>query len=224
MKNAVVLILLIITTANARAQPKVSFATDVSVMANFSPKQQFFAIGQTIQFNFHFTPKTSFYSWFIYYSPGKFENDCKAIAKSPSITPPEINYEVKGTWNMREFSLGWKPYLKGRFDAEYDWNLYGLVGLGFMYIRAENSLKQPVDTSLYTIAATPEIGKGTINRLTVDLGLGVEIPLGGDFFAYGDLRTALPASSYASPYLHSTKNVPMSVMLNVGLRILFANY
>src|SRR5688572_20810320 len=110
MKMVLIWMLLVVGTIRLNAQAKVSFATDLSLMGNFSPKQEFFTIGQTIQFNVHVTPKISFYSWFLYHGPGRFENDYKAIAKSPSTTPAEINYKVKGVWRMREFSLGLKPY------------------------------------------------------------------------------------------------------------------
>lgn len=206
------------------AQPKLSFATDVSVLRNFSPDQQYFAFGQTVQFDIHINPKTAFYSWFIYHSPGRFENDFKAVAKSPLTTPAEITYTVKGIWRMREFSMGAKYFFKGSYDNEYDWNLYGIAGLGFMFIRAKNVFKSEIDTSLYKLPSRPVEGNGTINRLTVDLGIGGEIPIGGDFYVYGDVRTYLPASSYASSYLHSTRNVPLAVSANIGLRILFANY
>jgi hypothetical protein len=223
LKKLLLLYFLIQSFVYAGAQPKVSFATDVSVLANFSPGQKFFALGQTVQFNIHLTPRASFYTWFIYHSPGKFENEFTATAKSPTTIPSQVNYEVKGTWRLREFSMGLKYFFKGSYNAEYGWNLYGIGGLGFMFTRAENSIKS-LDTALYVPAPTPKIGSGTINRLTVDLGIGGEIPLGGDFYIYGDLRTYLPASSYPSSFLHSNKNVPLPILANLGLRILFFNY
>ena len=192
-------------------------------MGNFSRNQNFFAVGQTIQFNVHFSAKETFYTWFLYHSPGRFENSFIANAKSPTTNPSQISYLVKGTWDMKEFSLGWKHYFKESFDANFDWNLYGIAGLGIMFTDAENTLDRPFDTTLYAPAPTPVIGSGTITRLTVDLGLGGEIPLGGEFYVYGDARTYLPASSYPSPYLHDTKNVPLPIMINFGVRILFGS-
>jgi hypothetical protein len=223
LKKFVVFAFFIACLVQAGAQAKMSFGTDVSVLRNFSPDQQFFALGQTVQANIHLNSKTSLYSWFIYHSPGRFENNFKAVAKSSTTTPSQIDYKVKGTWNMREFSMGVKYFFKGAYDAEYGWNLYGIGGLGFMFVRAKNAFKPEIDTALYNLPSRPVSGGGTFNRLTVDLGLGGEIPLGGDFYIYGDARTFLPASSYPSRYLHANKNVPLSAMVNIGVRILF-NY
>ena len=80
---------------------------------------------------------------------------------------------------------------------------------------------QVIDTSLYTVPTTE--GSGKFYRLTLDLGGGVEVPVGGSFFMYGDLRTWIPTSDYPSPYLHSNKNVPLPFLLTAGVRILFGH-
>lgn len=126
---------------------------------------------------------------------------------------------------MKQVSIGLKHYFKGSYDAEKDWNLYGLAGFGLLFNGVENTLLTSVDTSLYALAPTPVEGNGNFRRLTLDLGMGAELPLGGDFFVFGDVRTVLPTSFYPSPYLHRLSDVPMPVLVNLGVRILFSiNY
>jgi hypothetical protein len=203
------------------AQVKFSLATDVSLLRNFSPKQKFWAFGQSVQTNFHFNKKETAYAWLVYHNAGKFKNDFSANAKSLSTTPSSINYKVQGKWRFREFSLGWKHYFKGSFDAETGWSFYSIAGFGLLFAEVENTTKQNIDTVLYDITTTPKIGIAQFKRLTIDLGIGGEIPLGGNFFIYGDVRTYIPGSDYPSPYLHSNKNVPLPLTANLGLRILF---
>jgi hypothetical protein len=64
-------------------------------------------------------------------------------------------------------------------------------------------------------------GTDKIYRLSLDLGLGLEYPISGSFYLYGDLRTWLPTSDYPSPYLHNNKNVPLPAIVSLGLRIPF---
>ncbi len=207
----------------AGAQVRFSFATDVSVVRNFSPHQRFWAIGQTIQGQFHFNERESFYTWLMYYSPGRFSNEFIAEARNAGTTPSKIAYTMKGLWNMKEFSMGIKHYFKGGYNIETGWHLYGQAGFGLMFTGIQNSLRNAVDTSLYQLAEVPREGSDEFKRLTIDLGMGVEVPLGGDFFVYTDARTYIPSSSYPSTYLHNTKNVPLPLMINLGVRILFGN-
>ena len=88
-----------------------------------------------------------------------------------------------------------------------------------MFTKVENTFSTPVDTSLYN--APTLAGSSEIYRLTIDFGTGVEFPIGGNFFLYGDLRTWIPTSDYPSPYLHNNKNVPLPFMISGGMRILF---
>jgi hypothetical protein len=205
----------------SKAQLKFSFATDVSGVRNFSPHQQFWALGQTVRPEIHITDRESFYTWISYHSPGRFKNDFTAIAKSSSTSPQSLKFTVNGLWRMREFSLGWKHYFKGSYNADKQWNVYGIAGLGLMLTRIKNTFSQVIDTSIYHLPPNPVAGSGEFRRLTVDLGIGGEMSLGGDFYVYGDLRTYLPASSYRSPYLHYYKNVPVPLMANLGVRVLF---
>jgi hypothetical protein len=202
-----------------KAQIRFSVAPDLSLMRNFSPKQKFWALGQTLQFDFHFTKKETGYAWISYYTPGKFKNNFLASAKSAGTTPAVILFKASAKWRNNEVSLGWKHYFKGSFDAETGWSLYSTAGFGLMFTKVENVFTPAIDTSRYNTATLP--GNSSFYRLTLDLGSGVEVPIGADFFLYSDIRTWIPTSHYPSPYLHSNKNVPLPFMLSGGIRILF---
>jgi len=218
LRKFIVLLLLFIHICG-RAQIRLSVAADVSLMRNFSPKQKFWALGETVQFNFHFSAKESGYAWITYYTPGKFRNNFIAAAKSSTTFPSTIPFKASAKWRSNEISLGWKHYFKGSFDAESDYHLYSIAGFGLMFTKVENNFAPDIDTSQYT---TPTLaGNSEFYRLTIDLGGGVEFPIGGNFFIYGDARTWIPTSDYPSPYLHSNKNVPLPFMISGGLRILF---
>ena len=217
----IIFVLVFFIAIQVEGQVNFSISTDISLLRNFSPQQKFFAIGQTVQTNFHFNKRETGYAWLSYHTAGKFTNNFSASAKMPSTTPSTIAFKVQGKWRFREFSLGWKHFFKGSYDAETDWSLYSIAGFGLLFTAVENTTKTVVDTSLYNTSATPTIGVTEFKRLTIDLGLGGEIPLGGNFYFYGDLRTMLPASNYPSAYLHNNKNVPFPFSAHLGLRILF---
>jgi hypothetical protein len=201
------------------AQIRFSFATDLSLLRNFSPMQQFWAVGQTVQFNVHFNAKQSAYAWLAYYTKGKFENDFIASAKSTATVPLTMPFTASANWRNNQVSLGWKHYFKGSFDAESGYNIYSTAGFGLMFTKAENIFSPSIDTSLYT---TPtHVGNGKFYRLTIDLGAGVEFPVSGSIVLYSDVRTWIPTTDYPSPYLHNNKNVPLPLMINGGVRILF---
>lgn len=196
-----------------------SIAPDLSLMRNFSPKQKFWALGETVQFDFHFNKKQTAYAWLAYYTPGKFSNNFTATAKSSNTIPPVIPFKASAKWRNNEISMGWKHYFKGSFDAEAGYNIYSIAGFGLMFTKVQNVFSPGIDTSLYT---TPtRFGSSEFYRLTIDLGTGIEVPIGGNFFIYSDLRTWVPSSDYPSPYLHSNKNVPLPFMISGGLRVLF---
>ena len=214
-----VLIFLLLGCIYGHAQIRLSVAPDLSIMRNFSPNQKFWSVGQTVQFNFHFNPKQSAYAWITYYIPGKFRNNFTAIAKSPNTSPSFIPFMASAKWRSNEVSFGWKHYLKGSFDAEKGYNIYGIAGFGLMFTKVENVFSPAIDTSKYTSPILA--GNNQFYRLTVDLGGGVEFPIGGGFFLYGDVRSWIPTSDYPSPYLHSNKNVPLPIIIAGGMRILF---
>lgn len=198
------------------AQVDFSIGTGLSGLRNFSPQQSFWAIGQTVQTVFHFSPKESAYAWLDYYTEGKFKNNFIATAKTSSVLPQQLNYTATGRLTYRHVSVGWKHYFKGSFNEEKKINYYGLAGFGFLFARVRNTV--PVDTVLYNVV--PRRGEDRIRKLTFDLGAGAEQPLGGNFFLFADGRIWLPASSNSSPYLTNQRNVPLAFMLSAGLRVL----
>ena len=218
--KSLLIVLGVFITGVVRAQPYVSISTDVTLMRNFSPHQKFWAFGQSITGEFHFSKKETGYVALVYYSPGRFHNFFIANARSPQTIPSKVAYYVGGEWRMREVSLGWKHYFAGSFDNEKTFNIYGLAGFGLVFTKTRNTY-EPVDTSLYDSPGVPQLGDGEFKRLTLDLGIGTELSLGGNFFAFGELKTWLHETDYPSPYLHSNKNVPLPVIMKAGLRILF---
>lgn len=201
------------------AQVKFSITTDISLLRNFSPQQKFSVIGQTVQSIFHFAPKENLYAWIAYYTEGKFKNNFTATAKFGFTSPQQILFTATGRLNYRQISVGLRHYFKGSYNEEKDVNVYGIAGFGLLFGTINNSFSTPVNSRLYT-ASTME-GAGKLRRLTFDIGLGAEVPLGVNFYAYADGRTWLPASSHSSPYLHNQRNVPLPFMLSAGLRFLF---
>ena len=199
------------------AQVDFSLASGASVLRNFSPQQGFWAFGQTIRAAVYFSPKQSAYASLDYYTEGKYKNSFTASAKSPATSPQELNYTATGRLTYRQVSLGWKHFFKGSYHEQRDYTIYGTAGFGFLFSKVRNTV--PVDTVLYN--AIPTEGESKVRKLTFDLGLGVEQCLGGNFFAFGEGRLWLPASSHTNPYLSNQKNVPLAGMFSIGLRVLF---
>jgi hypothetical protein len=196
-----------------------SLASDASLLRSFKKDQRYWSIGQTVNFLFHFTPKDGAYAWFAYYSNGKFSNTISAPAKSTTTVPREVRYRNKAELLFKHISLGWKRYLVGSFDAEKTWNLYGYAGFGLMLGTVVNAHSFTVDTSMYLVPVLS--GKANFKRLTLDLGLGAEYPVGADVYLYFEGRALVPTTDYPSQYLFVNKNAPFAATANVGLRILF---
>lgn len=196
-----------------------SFATDLGVQRSFKQEQRYLAIGQTINALVHFTPKEGLYVWFAYYTNGKFKNDLTATAKSALTFPQQINYTNNAKMRVKHFSIGYRKYFVGTCDAEVKWNLYGYAGLGVLMGRVENTHSVSIDTLDYNVPVRS--GTANFKRLTLDLGIGWEIPVGGSFFLYAEGRTWVPTTDYPSKYIFINKNAPVVGMANVGLRILF---
>lgn len=216
-----VVVFLTLLPASAFAQLRFSIATEVSLLRNFSPHQKFWAFGQGVEGDFHFTKKNTLYAWIDYHTKGSFSNSFMAPAKSPGTSPEAFPYTVKGKWGMRQVSIGWKHYMKGSFNESSGWNLYGAAGFGLLFSKIQNSLETRLDTATYQLLPAPAMGAGNFKRLTLDLSLGVEYPVADGFFLYGDLRTCLPSSDDPSSYFHDQQRVPLPLMINAGLRILF---
>jgi len=196
-----------------------SLSTDVSVLRSFKKEQRFWAIGQTITGHFNLTPKDGLYVWFAYYGNGKFSNQLTASAKDTATVPQQVAYTNKAIMRFRHFSTGWKHYLKGGSNIEHGWSLYGYGGFGIFFGEIENTHSVAVDSASYTIPVWQ--GKGNFKRLTLDLALGYEMPVGGDIFFYIEGRVLVPTTDYPSNYLYINENAPLTGSVNTGMRILF---
>lgn len=201
------------------AQENISAATGISLLRNFSPRQKFNALGHTVQVAVHFTAKQSAYAWVEYYTEGKYKNDFTAMAKLALAQPQQVALQATGRLSYRHFSLGWRHYFNGGYAEEKAVSVYGIAGFGFLFAKVRNAFSTDIDTTQYNIAT--KAGEGTVRKLTFDLGLGAEKLLGGQIYAFADLRYWLPASSNSSPYLHNQRNVPLPFMLSAGVRVLF---
>lgn len=196
-----------------------SMATDLSVQHSFKKEQRFTVIGQTVHAHFHLTPKDGIYVSFAYYSNGKFKNDLSATAKSALTIPQQIGYVNSANMRLKQFSVGWKKYLKGSAEAERNWNLYAYAGFGLLLGRVENTHSTVIDTSLYDQPVAS--GRANFKRLTFDTGLGFEKYLGGDLYIYSEGRVWIPTDGYPSSYIYINDKAPWTGMFSLGLRVLF---
>jgi hypothetical protein len=203
----------------ASSQNLFSFATDIGVQRNFKKDQRYWAFGFTAQAQFHITAQDGVYAWFASYSPGHYKNNLTATAKDIVTIPQEIDYTNKGKMRLKQFSLGWRRYLKGTPDAEKGWNLYAFAGFGIILGRVDNEHSVPIDTADYNVPVRS--GRANFKRLTVDLGAGWECPIGADFYLYSEARAWVPTTAYPSDYIFVNRNAPFTGMVNLGLRLLF---
>ncbi|MBN8676400.1 MAG: hypothetical protein J0L56_19895 [Chitinophagales bacterium] len=214
------LFLTLFSASTSLAQtPLFSLATDMNLQRNFKKGQQYWAVGQTVQGQLNFTPKDGLYVWASYFSDGQFSNQLIASAKQPATVPQQISYRNNAQMRFKHLSTGWKKYLAGSCNAEEGFNIYTYAGFGLALGRVINTPSVSIDSTDYLLPVSN--GKANFKRLTLDLGLGWEIPLGGDIYLYAEGRTWIPASSYPSKYLFVNKNAPMIGMFNAGVRILF---
>ncbi len=196
-----------------------SIATDLGLQRSFKKEQKYYAGGHTVHALFHFTKKEGLYLWVSYYSNGKFFNEVTATAKDPLTFPQELNYLNRSSMRFKHISTGWKHYFKGGFNMEEGWNIYGYAGFGIMLGRIDNSHSIFVDTSAYNVPVYS--GRSNFKRLTLDLGLGWETPIGADIFFYSEGRLWVPTTDYPSKHIFVNENAPLVAMVNFGIRILF---
>jgi hypothetical protein len=200
-------------------QQMFSIASDIGFQQNLKKDQSFWTLGHTTNALFHLTPKDGIYTWFSYYTNGRFKNDLTAVAKSPLTNPQQIPYTNSTRMRLKHFSVGWRRYLKGTPDAESSWNLYSQVGFGLLLGRVDNIHSTVIDTTVYSVPVRS--GKGNFKRLTLDLGIGFEYPIAGDFYFYTEGKVWVPTTSYPSKFIFVNNNAPYVVMLGAGVRILF---
>lgn len=197
----------------------VSVATDVCIQRNFKPEQLYSAIGHTTYLLFHITPKNAVYTSFAYYSNGNFKNNVTATAKSLISNPQQVAYINSAKMQLKQFAVGWRKYLKGTADAEKGWNLYAYAGFGLLLGKVENIHSVSIDSAVYAMPVLS--GNASFKRLTLDLGVGWEMPIANDFFLYTEARVWVPTTDYPSSYIFVNNNAPLVGMLGVGLRIIF---
>jgi hypothetical protein len=219
--KTILLFISLLIAVGSFCQTQISIATDITALHSLKKDQRFWAFGQTIQAQFHFTPKDGAYVWYSYYSPGRFKNNLNAIAKSNSTNPQAIAFISHAEIDLKEFSIGWRHYLKGAYDDDGTWNLYYLAGFGIEGGKVTNTYSATIDTSLYQPPSNPVSGIGKFSRLTFDLGLGYEIPIGMSIYLYGEGRILIPTTEYPSQYLLVNNSAPLAGTLSIGLRILF---
>lgn len=201
------------------SQKHFSIATDFDLQLSFKKNQKFWAAGPTFNSIFHFDTKNAAYVWFGFFSAGKFRNDLTAVAKQATTIPQQLDYRNTSRVSLKEFSIGWRRYLKGGPAIQKGWSLYSNTGLGLMFGTVRNTSEVVADTTLYHVPVFN--GNAKFKRLTVDLGLGIDIPLRGDFYFYSEVRTWIPTSSYPSRHLLVNNDAPFVVLFCNGLRILF---
>jgi hypothetical protein len=199
-------------------QARLSLSSDFSLQHAFKKDQRYWGFGQTVSAQLNLSPKDAAYIGFCYYSKGKVSNEVEAIAKSSATLPAQIAYTNRGEIGFKQISVGWRHYLKGNYANE-EWNLYGMLGFGLMFGSAKSTASTAIDTSLYDVPVLP--GKGNFKRLTYDLGLGFEQPMGGDIFFYSEIKTFIPATDYPNKHLYVNDKAPLTAYLNLGFRILF---
>jgi len=220
-KKNILFLLLLFVSEVAFSQTRISASTDFMVLRSFKEDQRFWAIGQNIMADWHFTAKGGAYASLSYSSYGNFTNQLSATAKDSTTSPQQISFDNHAQIRFQQLSLGFKHYFVGTTDAEIKFNLYTITGLGLIFGRVTNKYSTSIDTSLYNAPVQPVNGSGHFKRLTLDLGLGWEVPLSGDFFLYVNGKVWIPTSDYPSKYLFVNDNAPLVGMVGLGIRILF---
>lgn len=199
--------------------PSFSIGTDLGVIRNWPKGQQFTGLNHSLLLDFHLAPKEGVQINFSYCNYGKYTNLLFAKADDPATVPQQIRYSNEGKLRFRLLSIGWKHYLVGHPQVEKGWNLYTKAGFGLLMGRVENKHDRILDTALYQLPVLQ--GNAPFKRMTFDLALGWEKPLGGDFYFYTEVRVSVPSPGYPSPYLLVNDNAPFPAVFCGGLRILF---
>jgi len=211
---------LLFIAVESGAQPmQFSIATDLALQHNFKKEQRYWSVGQNLQGQFHYTRKDGLSVLIGYYSSGTFDNRVVATAKSPTTSPQNLPYNNHSKMRLKQFSVGWKHYLKGASDNEENWNLYSCVGFGLLLGHVSNTFNVTVDTSLYNAPVLD--GISNFKRLTLDLSLGWEVNLGGAIFFYNEGKILIPTTDYPSKYIFVNRDAPLVATIHFGLRILF---
>ncbi|RYY55285.1 MAG: hypothetical protein EOO09_11080 [Chitinophagaceae bacterium] len=209
-----------LSSASGRAQAIFSMASDFNLQRSVKTGQEYWAVGQIVSVQFNFTPKDAAYAWVGYFGYGRIRNEgLLAEVKEPSTIPFVIRYDNRTKMRYKHVSLGWKHYFTGSATSERQPGIYSLAGLGILLGQVVNTHSTPIDTALYNMPVLA--GTAHFKRLTLDLGLGFELPIGGDLYLYSELKTILPLTDYPSPYILDNKYTPYTAMAALGFRIMF---
>ena len=220
-RKNILFIALLFTPGIIFSQTRISASTNFIILRSFKQDQRFWAVGQDIFVDWHFTNKGGAYASLSYSSNGKFTNQLSADAKATSTTPQQISFTNKAELRVQEISLGFKHYFVGTTDAEDKWNLYSITGFGLMFGTVHNSYSTAIDTSLYNAPQNPVNGSGHFKRLTLDLGLTWEVPMSAGFYFYVTGKVWIPTSDYPSKYLLVNDSAPLIGSAGLGIRTLF---
>jgi hypothetical protein len=220
MKKIILTVLTALSLFSAKAQ--FSIGSDLSIVRQIGESKSFWGLAQSVQPSYGLTKKFLFYATLGYTSADKTTNRFTTNALADTITPKKINYSANTEWRTRQFATGIKYYFKGSYDNEEGLNVYGMAGIGVMSIKLTTDYTAGIDTSNYQ-SFPPYPGEGTVNKLSFDSGLGIEGPLGGNFFWYTEAKAWIPTDKVTSPYLLGSNKV-MPIMVGAGLRVLFGHY
>ncbi|HVZ56976.1 MAG TPA: hypothetical protein VG870_09995 [Chitinophagaceae bacterium] len=221
VRRIISLLIACLSAAYCPAQALFSLSTDLTLLHSLKEQQRFWSVGQTLRVQFQVSPTDGPDIWYGYTSAGKFRNDLVATAKDPNTQPARLPFQARCGVSFRHLSIGWKHYLKGQAGAGSGWNGYFCAGFGLVGGKADNRYSTAIDTAIYSLPAGPASGTGMFKRLTLDLALGAEAPLGGGLYLYGEARGWLPTSDYPSRYLLVNEHAPLVGSLSLGVRILF---
>ena len=141
------------------------------------------------------------------------------MARDSQAVPQQIGYINRAGLGYNHLSVGWKRYLVGASNTDYNWNLYGYAGFGLFFGRISNTHSVVIDTAAYNLPVLA--GDANFKRLTMDLGLGFEVPAGGGVYFYMEGRAMLATTDYPSKYLFVNNDAPYLGSVNLGVRILF---
>ncbi|RYY62304.1 MAG: hypothetical protein EOO05_03275 [Chitinophagaceae bacterium] len=210
----------LVIAGTVKGQTLFSLSSDVNLQRSVKKGQEYWAVGQTVTLHYNFTPQDAAYAWVAYFSNGKFTNrNLLAEVKEPGTIPVAIRYDNTAKMRFKHISLGWKHYFTGSAVSERKPGIYSLAGLGILLGLVSNSQSVVIDSAMYQMPVVP--GSQNFKRLSIDLGLGAEVPLGADLYLYGELKAILPITDYPSRYILDNKYTPYTAMAALGFRILF---
>ena len=208
-------------TASANGQHPFSIATDFNLQRSFKKGTQYWAVGQILSAQLHFSSKDAGYAWLGYFSNGRFSNQVLATPKIPISSLPGLPYTSNTRMRFKHVSLGWKHYLLGDAMTERRPGAYTLAGLGILLGLVQNDHAEAIDTNSYYLPVLP--GRQNFKRMTLDLGIGGEYYLGADLYIFGEAKAIIPMTDAPNRYLLDNKYTPYTGSLSVGFRILFNN-